>query len=310
MSDVFRMVATDIFGRQVELRPSFLRLRRSLDSPAEGMSGSFPLDGRVLELISVRVLRGGDVIFEGKIDEQRTVLSREGMVLQLEARTRGALLLDNEAMPQTLENPTTHGMFERLIARHGFLLIASQASLPEFTVRKGLTLWDAFSVFTRRTYGRLPFVMGDMVIVARSDSGSAAIIGGRDIPFSRLEHTISHHRPISRVFIRDDEGGYDTFVSNPEAPVRQIVRERFLIPAGEFVAIPRWDSTSRIRRSMRQMQTVLAELPGFWEIRPGRGVIVDHPQVFLGNLLVDQLEFTLDQRGARTVLTLASALYD
>jgi len=274
------------------------------------MSGHFPVDRNPAELIRLRVLRNDAPIFEGKIDEQRLTFSQNGMALQLEARTKGALLLDNEAMPETVEFASTHMMFDRLIARHGFILVAGHAFLPEFTIRKGLTLWDAFSIFARRTHGRLPFVVGDMVMISPTDPGPSVFIGGADMPFSRLEQTISHYRPISRVFIRDDEGNYDAFVDNPDASARQIQRERYLIPAGEFAAIPRWDSQSRIRRSMRQMQTVTAELPGFREIRLGRGVVVEHPQIFLANLLVDGLEFTLDASGARTVLTLASTLYD
>jgi len=308
--DVFRVTVTDIFGGETILTPSSLRLRRGISSPAEGMTGSFPVERRPAELIRLRVLRNDSLIFEGKIDEQRLTFSENGMILRLDARSKGALLIDNEAMPETLYNHSTHNIFERLIAPHGFLLLAASKILPEFTVRKGLTLWDAFSVFARRTYGRLPFVSGDMVHVSQTNPGESAIIGGRDIPFSRLEHTIRHYTPISRIFIRDDEGNYHTSVSNPDAPIRQIHRERYLIPAGEFVEIPRWDAGSRIQRSMRQMETVVAELPGFWEMRTGRGVTVNHPSIHIPNLLVDESVFTLDHNGARTSLTLARMQFD
>ena len=308
--DVFRLTATDIEGREVNLTPSFLRLRRSLASPAEGMSGRFPVESRPRALVRVRVFRGSLPVFEGRVDEQRFTLSERGMVLQLDARSKGALLLDNEARPETFENPTAHMMFGRLIAPHGFVLVAGAMSLPEFTIRKGLTLWDAFSIFTRRTYGRVPYVVGDMVIVSQTDPGESTIIGGRERPFSRLEHVIRHYSPISRIFIRDAEGYYSSFVSNPSAPARQIHRERYLIPGGEFAAIPQWDSAARIRRSMRQMERVQAELPGFWDLRPGRGVTVEHPGAFLPNLLVDESVFTLDENGGRTALTMANAMFD
>jgi len=309
--DVFRVAATNIWGGEVSFTPSFVRLRRSLESPAEVFTGRFPVPARPAELVRVQVFRNDEPIFEGKIDEQRLTLSSNGMLLQLDARNRGGLLLDNEAMPETLAHPTTHMMFERLIARHGFTLIATPRSLPEFTIRKGLTLWDAFAVFARRTYGRLPYVVGDAVIVSGTDLGEGTLLlGGSGLPFSRLEHVISHQRMISRIFIRDEEGYYRTFVDNPHTAGLGIVRERFLIPSGEFAAIPRWDSASRIRRSMRQAISVVAELPGFAHLRLGRGVAVDNPLVSLPNLMVDESVFTLDQNGARTVLTLANWLHD
>ena len=311
MSDTFSVLATDIFGDELSLAPASLRVRRSTDSPAEGMSGSFPVSSAPREIVRVRVLRGGDQIFEGRPDAQRLTFSQDGMLLTLESRSKGAILLDNEAMPETVHFATTHAMFDRLIGRHGFILIApGHTMLPEFTVRKGLTLWDAFSIFVRRIHGRLPFVNGDMVMISQTDPGTNIVIGGADLPFSRLEHDISYYNPISRVFIRDDEGSYSTFVSNPDTAQRQILRERYLIPAGEFAAVPRWDSLSRIRRSMRQMRSVQVTLPGYHEIRPGRGIVIEHPQIFLPNLLLDRLDFTLDSNGARTQLTLASALYD
>ena len=307
----FRVIVSDTSGRESELVPSFIRLRRSLESPAEGFTGRFPVSVRPGELVFVQLQRNGSGVFEGKIDTQRLSLSGDGMVLTLEARSRGGLLLDNQASPFVYENISTQGLFGWLIAPFGFVLVATgPRSLPEFTVRAGQTAWAAFSTFTRLTYGRAPYVSGDMVVVAPTDPGHGVTIGGRERPISRLEYTINHYRPISRIFIRDEAGEYTTFVSNPDAPSRGIVRERFLAPSGEFAAIPQWDAASRIRRSMREMERVVAELPGFHMQRPGSGVIVEHPDLFLPNRLVDESIFTLDQGGARTQLTLANFLYD
>ena len=307
----FRVIVSDTSGRESELLPSFIRWRRSLESPAEGFSGRFPVSSRPGELVSMRLQRNGGGLFEGKIDTQRLSLSGDGMVLTLEARSRGGLLLDNQATPFVYENISTQGLFGWLIAPFGFVLVASSPrSLPEFTVRAGQTAWAAFSVFTRLTYGRVPYVSGDMVVVAPTDPGHSVIIGGRERPISRLEHIINHYRPISRIYIRDEEGEYSTFVSNPDAPSRGIVRERFLAPSGEFASIPQWDAAARIRRSMREMERVVAELPGFHMQRPGGGVVVEHPDLFLPNRLVDESIFTLDQNGGRTLLTLANWVYD
>ncbi|MCL2857685.1 MAG: hypothetical protein FWE19_08230 [Oscillospiraceae bacterium] len=308
--DEFRAVVSDTSGVASELTPSFIRLRRSLESPADGFTGRFPVSERLRELVGVRLFRGQAVVFEGKIDAQRLSISQDGTLLTLEARSKGGLLLDNQAAPHVYENITTHGLFEWLCAPHGFLLLASPRTLPEFTVRAGQTLWAAFCAFTRRTYGRLPFVVGDMVIVSQADPGASEVIGDERRPFSRLEQTISHYRPISRMFIRGEDGEYSTFVQNHDAPPRGIVRERFMVPSGEFVSIPQWDATSRIRRSMREMERVVVELPGFHELRPGSGAVVDNPAFFMANLLVDESVFTLDAGGARTQLALVNSVYD
>ena len=306
----FQAVAVDTSGVESELLPSFIRLRRSLESPADGFTGRFPVERRPFEYVSVRLMRGGAVLFEGKVDAQRFSISGDGMALTLEARSKGGLLLDNQAMPHVYYNVTTHGLFEQLCARHGFLLLASPRTLEEFTVRGGQTIWAAFCAFTKRTYGRLPFVVGDMVIVSQTDPGEGAIIGDERRPFSRLEQSISHYRPISRIFIRDEQGQYTTFVQNHDAAPRGIVRERFMVPSGEFAAIPQWDAASRVRRSMREMERVVAELPGFHELRPGGGVSIEHPGFFRSGFMVDESVFTFDAAGGRTVVTLVNAVYD
>ena len=307
---VLRVRATDLSGREEALTPTFLRLRRGMDSPAEGAVGRFPVDRRPGELLRLRIWRGSDLLFDGKPDEQRFTLSGQGMLLHLEARTKGGILLDNEARPETLEHPTVAGVFGRLIGPHGFLLIGQHATLPEFTIRKGLTLWDAFSAFTRRTLGRLPYLVGDTVFADPPVQGDPLTIGGRELPFSRMEYTLRHYKPVSRVYIRDDEGYYHTSVGNPDSGRRQILRERYLIPAGEFANIPRWDSHARIRRSMREMEKVEVELPGCHPLRLGRGVIIESEQVFLPNLVVDQVDYTLDEKGERTTVTLGNALFN
>lgn len=308
--DEFRVVTTDISGVEQELVPNFLRLRGLLTSPVQGLTVRAPVRQRPWETLRVRVMRNTVQIFGGRVDEQRFSLSQDGMTLELQARTHAATLLDNQALPRMFENISTQALFNAYIAPHGFVLVAAQRTLPEFTVRTGQTIWDAFATFTRRTYDRVPIVVGDMVIVSDTNPGEPTIIGTAQRPISRLEHIISHYRPISRVFIRDEAGEYSTSVENPDATPRQIMRERFIVPGGEFVAQPRWDAITRIRRSMREMERLSVQLPGFVNVWPGGGVIVQHPSVHIANMIVDENVFTLDERGARTQLTLANMMYD
>ena len=53
------------------------------------------------------------LVFRGIVDQQDTKISPQGNRLRLVARSLAALLLDNEALPQTYINPSLRGLFER-----------------------------------------------------------------------------------------------------------------------------------------------------------------------------------------------------
>ena len=308
----FRVTLTTPFvGGDYQLEPLSLSLVSSLSSPAAGMSGRFTLPDFPPECLQARVEYAGRLLFEGGIDRQHTQVDERGVVLEIEARDKGAVLLDNEARPKAYENLTVQRMFQDLIAPHGFLLVDSYPAInvPSFTIRKGQSLWDAFCTLARLSYGHLPHVRGDMVITAFPPGGETWVLGGKDYPFSSLSQTISHYNVLSRVLIRDAAGSYTTAVANPDAQSRGIRRTRYFIPAGEYACKPLWDADQRIRRSMRQMMQVELELPGILELSPGETVWVNDQLASLPNLQVEQITHSTGPGGERTRLLLLSFLY-
>ena len=84
-------------------QPISVSIVRSLESPAQSLSASFPIIKGLLPDIGVgaRLLRGGAEIFSGFCDQQVTREDEKGRTFTIQARSRGGLLLDNEALPRT-----------------------------------------------------------------------------------------------------------------------------------------------------------------------------------------------------------------
>lgn len=305
------VTCTGIGGREYPMHPSSLAMTRTLESPAESVKAALTVEHWPAELVGIRVEQEGETLFAGKLDRQKTGLSQKGMVLELEGRTKGAALLDNEARPKSYQNIGIQAIFEELIRPHGFLLLLPGQSSPlgEFTIRKGQSLWDAFCVFARLTYGTVPHVVGDAVTVGKPYMGEPVLVGGADCPFIRMERVFDRYSPISKVIVRGEDGEYQTALEEPDIISRGIERVRYHIPAGEFVRYPVWDARQRLNLGLRQMEAVTVTLPGYHSIPLGRSVWVEHPSVQVPNMLVTESVFTLDEGGAATRLTLRSQLY-
>lgn len=307
----YAAIATGILGDELPLEPTALTLTRTLESPAESVRAAFAPGHWPAELAAVRILRGGECVLEGKVDRQKTSLSAAGLLLEVEGRTGGAAFLDNEARPKTYQNLYTRDLFQELLFPFGFGLAMADPRPPlsEFTVRKGQSLWDVFSIYVRLAHGVVPYVSGDMVVVGEPFGGDPVILGGADYPFSRVEQVISRYSPISKIVVRGGDGEYTTAVEDATALSRGITRVRYHVPAGEFIRYPVWDARQRLRLSLRQMESVAVTLPGYRWLPLGQSVWIAHPAVNLPNLLVEESVFTLDERGASTRLTLRNQQY-
>ena len=91
----------------------------------QALGGALPCLGRCREPLLDSIdgpgtEPAGRVLFAGIVDEQVLSESGDGITVELSARSRAALLLDNEARPQIYYMPSLKLMFERHAAPYGF----------------------------------------------------------------------------------------------------------------------------------------------------------------------------------------------
>src|SRR5699024_3417624 len=104
----------------------------------------FPAWDAVGNLCWIQLMdRAGRVLFAGIVDEQVLSEDGDGITVELSARSRAALLLDNEAQPQIYYMPSLKLLFERHAAPCGFTgyLGRDEVFGGAFTVEKGMSEW-------------------------------------------------------------------------------------------------------------------------------------------------------------------------
>ena len=85
--------------------PVEFELVKSYDSPAQSLEAVFPYEQAMnTELMRLLLFHGEQRLFYGLVDETCLSHTDEGRRLKIAARSVGALLLDNEAVPKLYTN--------------------------------------------------------------------------------------------------------------------------------------------------------------------------------------------------------------
>ena len=91
--------------------PSSMVITRAWDSPAWQLDITLPHEGPLDDLTKIQVKHGTDALFAGLCDEIVRSVDGNGAFVSISARTPGALLCDNEALPKTYTDLTAQAYF-------------------------------------------------------------------------------------------------------------------------------------------------------------------------------------------------------
>ncbi len=303
-------------GGSVALGPPLrLELVKSYDTPADSLEAAFLQPLGCPALTGLQLWHGKALLFDGLVDEQQ---EQEGdtATLTLQARSIGALTVDNEALPQYYYFARLGDLFNNHIRPYGFsqLDAAQNWRMALFTVTKGLSEWEAFVLFCRRAAGLTPFVREDKVVVRpyqvyrrftiSNHSGDPAAL-----PYCSLERLWRRCAVVSRVIIRNDRGVYSSMVVNPLMQKLGIRRKRYLIPSSEYEYNPTQDADRQLRQSNLAYLSYRVTLPGVHHILPMDTVDIHHPALGRGGLFVAEARQQLTAAGLVTKLILADPAY-
>ncbi len=297
--------------------PVAVEVTWGMDSPAHSMELSFLRQGPPLPpLVEAELHSGEQVLFRGFCDQQREESGPGGRSLQISARSRGGLLLDNEAQPKTYFRADTGDIFRAHVLPYGItrLEVPRVLSAGLFEVQKGRSEWEVFCAFCMRMYGRLPWLDSrDGVRVAAPDRTPAAVVSNDParpgaLRYQSLCRTLRRSSVVSRIVIRDRDGNYSSAMETRQKDLG-VQRRRFIIPAAEYATTPTADAFQRLQRSSLGFYSLGAVLPGLAPVELGDAVLVADPLCGQRVLTVYQRILCRDPRGLQTRLTLADPEY-
>lgn len=220
--------------------PIEVSLSMEENTPADAFAGVFPWKNSFQEQEPVFLEicgEGGETAFFGPIDELRHTASSGEHVLEITARSQAALLLDNEAIPQTYSYASLSILFERHGKPYGFTECRGETNgfVAPFTISKGMSEWEVLSLFCSRYLKASLQAKGNRLEACRSvEKAGEALRFGKDIPvweFSIVEKLCERY---SEILLRpEDTEKYAVSVLNENAQKLGIRRRRLLTGSWE-----------------------------------------------------------------------------
>lgn len=226
-----KALLTDIKGNSHILNnPISLYIIKDRDAPADGFYGKFISETKLPELKRIEIIRSSESIFCGCIDEQTDIQSANGTFITIRARSIEAVLLDNEAFPQTYHLPSFDLIFERHFRPLGFTGFtgSSESYNGELIITKGMSEWAVLSKFCGQFIGCKPDISSDGIIdISGTNIPREILLTQKNIKY--LKHTISRRSVISDICARTyPSGSYDMHFKSSTAEKNGIQRQRYL----------------------------------------------------------------------------------
>lgn len=299
-------------------RPMEFELMQSFDSPAHSFEGIFPCNQWNNEFHYTEVWNGNERLFRGITDEQTVTENDTGRRLKLIARSKGALLLDNEAYPCTHQNCNLDDMFDTHIRPYGFAYLDAETCpfFNHFPILKGTSEWEAFFRFYRNSNLGTPYVDQNDHVICRlhPNTGVTHEISNQNknaLHYSSLKLVNNRYSPITKFFIRDDDGFYSSTYDNHDQNLG-LTRKRYLIPSGEYAGFEHsgWNEAAvRMIRSMLGKQVITVTVPGYQKAAVCDRVNLDWGLKSFPSLFVFSLRWKLSAAGISTTFTLLDPQY-
>ena len=234
--------------------PVELVFRADEDAPADRLTAAFAASPGV-EITGLQVDReDGSLFFEGIVDEQ----IQSGTLLTLSCRSRAALLLDNEALPQEYAAPSLGLIFERHIRPYGFTAFRGNGTVfsSAFSVTKGMSEWQAAEAFCKQYLKTEPRAVGTVFDASGETPGIPVRFGGvGGVRYSSLAVRREWNKAITEVYAKSGVGAYLLKAEDTKAEALGIVRRRFLSKADS-------DAAALLKAVQRKTLELVLDCPG------------------------------------------------
>lgn len=288
--------------------PVRVQLRMKEDSPAHGFTGLFLDRTEFPAFLYCNVYDEDDVLlFGGVVDGQSRQVSVEGAVVELTARSKASLLLDNEAKPQTYLNPSLGELFQHHGAPYGLQKFQGKTSRYYWTyvIPKGTSEWQVFWDFCVYCIGIEPRVTPDGIldVTGGNPSGILRFSNIDGIPYTSLTHNRRPDKQLSQLWMQDALGdGYTTNLLDLSAIRAGIQRTRYVTAAN-------WQGRRKLKTARRQSDELVLVCPH--PVCGELGMQATVSDAMLGqfqNYSVAGIVYTLDAQGERWTITLRTDL--
>ncbi len=297
-------ILTDIQGVEHILSdPLSITLNRDITAPADSLTVLFVSNESEREFSDIVLYDGKKCVFRGIVDEQTETFSANGRLLEINARSLAALLLDNEAMPQSWYLPNMRLFMERNFSKLGFTEYIGEDTPKSgsMSIDKGTSEWSVLERYCESFLGTYPRIDENGVIyISDIEPELTVITNDEDIRLLSLKRTRKRCNVISEYRVRAHRGGnYEMLIGNDNAERLKITAVRYLNAIDNKNA--GIESCYRnIESSNNNYETIDITVSGRLLVRAGDYVMISGYN--FGNMRVKSIRYELDGKKETTRL--------
>lgn len=312
-------IVTTVSGQKVNLGAAYsIQINKSRETPADSLTAVFFSEKIHPEYKLIEAYTSeNQLFFSGIVDEQKFEVAENGCFLTIKSRSKTAYLIDNEASPQIYKRPSLDIIFKRHIKPYGFTSIIGNKSTfnANIEVEKGMSEWDVLEEFCSSCLGTFPLVNADGSIDASGRVATKKILfsnAGSGISYSYISQKYNRYKLISEVTVCAPYAAiYVDKVKDIELINNGICRRKFISMTEDTSSAKNISvdtAKQMILDSKKKFNEIIIKCPGAIYAQIGNSCqISDSVLGNLQNLIVYEVEYTLNKSGEFTVFTLLEA---
>ena len=312
-------IVTTVSGQKVNLGAAYsIQINKSRETPADSLTAVFFSEKIHPEYKLIDVYTSeNQLFFSGIVDEQKFEVEENGCFLTIKSRSKTAYLIDNEASPQIYKRPSLDIIFKRHIKPYGFTSIIGNKSTfnANIEVEKGMSEWDVLEEFCSSCLGTFPLVNADGSIDASGRVATKKILfsnAGSGISYSYISQKYNRYKLISEITVCAPYAAiYVDKVKDIELTNNGICRRKFISMTEDTSSAKNISvdtAKQMILDSKKKFYEITIKCPGAIYAQIGNSAQINGSVLGpLQNLIVYEVEYTLNKSGEFTVFTLLEA---
>ena len=312
-------IVTTVSGQKVNLGAAYsIQINKSRETPADSLTAVFFSEKIHPEYKLIEAYTSeNQLFFSGIVDEQKFEVAENGCFLTIKSRSKTAYLIDNEASPQIYKRPSLDIIFKRHIKPYGFTSIIGNKSTfnANIEVEKGMSEWDVLEEFCSSCLGTFPLVNADGSIDASGRVATKKILfsnAGSGISYSYISQKYNRYKLISEITVCAPYAAiYVDKVKDIELTNNGICRRKFISMTEDTSSaknISVETAKQMILDSKKKFNEITIKCPGAIYAQIGNSAQINGSVLGpLQNLIVYEVEYTLNKSGEFTVFTLLEA---
>lgn len=298
----------------VKYNPSYVYINYQLSTPADSLTAVFN-SGEFDDYKYVQVIYDEKIIFTGVVDLVKTVINKNGISQRVECRSMAGCLLDNQLMPQNIQNITDTVIYQHYLKPYNISVnkLTNKPLKEVLNITKGQSVYTLLSRYSSKVHNAQPRInqYGIAVLDGNINSNSFVFTNGfnsfDDNCYSCTEITVQHKRcgVISKVFVRNtlNETGYGLTVENKKAESRGISAVRYLDAtpsSGNCI----YDANRIINNSNKELLTITVKCPCIVFNPLGGSAKVIADEQYYENLEINNISYIYSTSGVFTTITM------